>query len=108
MRIVYGHESFSARAGLYWVSKVGMTITPEERVQFIPIYRNNQNVEAGVFTFWGTTFLLYLEEEGPPKPFAGLYIDSDYIGDAEFAYRGKGMTYSLGPFRSHKIVFDWP
>ena len=45
-----------------------MVLTPSEAVQFMPLFKENLYVEAGVFVFWGTTFLLSLEEEGPPAP----------------------------------------
>jgi hypothetical protein len=107
VRIVFGEENFRNRAGLYWATRKGMSINSQDTVQFGPLFKNNLNVEAGIFSFRGWTFLLYLEDEGPPEPLSGIYVNGEDLGDSVLAFHGKQLNFKIGRFVSHRMKFDW-
>jgi hypothetical protein len=53
VRIAYGLETFRGNAGLYSVARLGMNVSQEDKVGFMPLFNNGRKVEAGVLTFRG-------------------------------------------------------
>jgi hypothetical protein len=107
VRIAYGLESFKHRAGLYSVTRSGMNITSTDKVEFMPLFKNNLNVEAAIFMFRGFMNLLYLEEDGPPERLTGIYMDSEHIGDSQLVFHCGTLDFKIGPSSSQKVHFKW-
>jgi hypothetical protein len=107
VRIAYGLEPFQGKAGLYSVSRVGMNINWEDVVQFVPLFKNNLNVEAAIFSFRGWMMLLFLENEGPPPPLTGVYMNDEHLADSTLGFHSKQINVGVGKHISHRIFFDW-
>ena len=78
-----------------------------EKIEFVPLFKHNLNVEGGIFTYHGFMLMLYLEEEGPPKPLTGIYMNDVHLGDATLSHHPGSIDFAHGRFMSHKLVFRW-
>jgi hypothetical protein len=106
VRIAYGLEKFKGGAGLYFAARVGMNIQSEDVVRFSPLLKQGANVEGGLFSFRGQR-LLFLEEEGPPRPLTGVSIDGDDLGGAQLSFHLKEIKVMQGEYVSEVITFVW-
>jgi hypothetical protein len=107
VRMAYGLEPFTRKAGLYSVAHVGMNISSSDVVQFAPIFKNNLNVEAGFFVFRGWNFPLFLEDDGPTQLLSGVYINGINLGQVELSHHPGRFNFRLGHSLSHSVLFDW-
>ncbi len=106
VRIAYGKEAFSGKAGLYFVARIGMNIQSEDRVSFAPVISKSGNIEGGLFTFRGLRLLLFLEAEGPPR-LAGISLEGEDLGKAEVSYHIGLIRVMNGKYLSELQTFTW-
>jgi hypothetical protein len=107
VKIAYGLESFGERAGLYFVVRTGMHVNSNEAVSIAPLIKHHTHIEGGVFSFRGLRFLLFLEEEGPPQPLDGIFIDGEDLGNAQLNFHNREMKVETGEYCSQVLTIDW-
>jgi hypothetical protein len=107
VRIAYGQEAFQKKAGLYWVTCPGTQFSSDEKVEFMPLFKNNLNVEAGIFTFRGWMLMIFLEEEGPPEPLTGIFMNAVHLGEANLSFHGDRLNMNVGKYASHRLLLEW-
>lgn len=92
-------------AGMYTVSRAGMTINLEDRISFGAIMGPGKQVVAGLFTFRGFQFLLYLDPEGPTD-LRGLFFNGEHLAATELLFQTLTLRIQIGKHISHivKIV----
>jgi hypothetical protein len=107
VRIAYGLDSFRGRAGVYFVVREGMRVESTDTVGFSPLIKLGTHIEAGLFSFRGQRFLLFLEEEGPPEPLDGIYLDGENLGHAQLNFHNKRILVKAGKYLSQVLTIDW-
>jgi hypothetical protein len=108
VRIAFGVEHFSKRAGLYVVSQAGTESVLEEMVAFMPLISNADAVQAGMFMFYGIMLMIYLEEEGPdPEALRGSSFNGVSLGKALITQHEPQYKVMVGKYLSHKLVYHW-
>ena len=60
-----------------------------------------------MFSFRGQRFLLFLEEEGPPEPLDGIYLDGENLGHAQLNFHNKRILVKAGKYLSQVLTIDW-
>jgi len=71
------------------------------------LFKNNLNVEAGILTYHGFMVMIFLEEEGPPQPLTGIYMNDIHLGEATMTFHAPSWNFKHGKFLSHKLLFRW-
>jgi len=107
VEIAYGHRPFPGRAGLYFVVHAGQVIDSDDRVQFAPLIKNQEYIEAGLFMFRGFRFLLFLTPEGPPVPLTGIGLNDEDWGESQVNYHMTTFREEHGKYLSQVIEILW-
>jgi hypothetical protein len=77
-RIIFGHERFKPRAGLYGVASVGADWhTGVDGIRLVPFVDGDGVMVGGLFGIHGFQFMLYLEEQGLTDSIQIPDLDSD-------------------------------
>jgi hypothetical protein len=108
VQIVYGHAQFESGAGLYSVVDNNVSLNPAGTVDFMPLVKHGHHIEAGMFSFFGWMFMLFLEPEAPPFPLSRLkFKDIPDLGNAHFLFHNQGITDMSGKYASQMLIFEW-
>jgi hypothetical protein len=107
VRIAFSLSSFQGRAGLYFIARVGMKMSLEDKVQFVALVKNGHHIEGGLFTFRGLFVLLFLEPDGPPEPLQGVIFNGEDIGNATLNFHNQRFKQTHGKYLSHQLRMKW-
>jgi len=83
-----------------------MKLTMEDRDQCLTLINSNC-IEGALFTFRGFGFLLFLEEEGPPRSLAGISLGDHDLSTVTPIFHATAFKSKLGKYHSHTLDIRW-
>lgn len=108
VKICFGQESFTGRAGLYAVVRVGENINSIDKVTVAPLIKDGERIVAGLFTFRGPRFILSLDPAGlPERLWPGIVLAGDDWGNSQLNFHNQEMRMVVGKHLSHVTHYRW-
>ena len=108
VRIAFGLDSFSGRAGLCSAVSIGQQIDSTDRVEFVPLLDLTKCVAGGLFSFRGFRFLLFLGSEGPPGGrLKGIKLGEEDWSDYQLNYHNRQISEYMGKYLSQVLDVKW-
>jgi hypothetical protein len=108
-RIIFGHERFKPRAGLYGIASVGANWhTGVDGIRLVPYVDSDGVMVGGLFGIHGFQFMLYLEEQGLAHSIQIPDLDGDMRPRlAQTLYPIRKLIFNLGEHTSHIFEFSY-
>jgi hypothetical protein len=107
VRIAFGKENFTPRAGLYGLGVAGESLNIVDSFRVLSSVNKDQVLFGGLFGIHGYRFLLHFEEEGAADHITIPDFDTgrDYV--VQTLYPLNCVNFTLGKHISHSFTFHY-
>lgn len=104
----FGLKPLAAPLGLYAAAQVGFDIDPKHQVRFGALTDQDGRFVAGLFSFCGLLFVMWLVEQEPPATLRIPSAPGSLFDGMALLYRRCSYRAAFNGRLSHALEINWP